>query len=183
MRCDDLEPLIEAIADDSLQLSADDAAHVATCAICAGRIERARSIESLLSMREIAQPQAAFHAGGDGARRPGAMESGARDRSRLQSRDRRRHPGDRRRRARAWHGRSDCSPSRSISTRSSRRSTPAPPAGCSRKSRPSRCRRCCSPWRSSCGGGRKRPRLRRSTDHNECQCSVFNRGSEFNLWP
>ena len=60
MRCDDLEPLIEGIADDSLQLSAEDAAHVATCAICTQRIGRARSIESLLSMREIAHPQAAF---------------------------------------------------------------------------------------------------------------------------
>ena len=60
MRCDDLEPVIEAIADDSLQLSAEDAAHVATCATCAQRIERARSIEGLLSMREVAQPQAAF---------------------------------------------------------------------------------------------------------------------------
>ena len=58
--CDDLEPLIEGIADDSLPLSAEDAAHVAACAICAPRIERARSIERLLSTREIAQPQAAF---------------------------------------------------------------------------------------------------------------------------
>ena len=60
MRCDDLEPLIEAIADDSLPLSAEDAAHVASCAICEARIERARSIENLLSLRETAQPQAAF---------------------------------------------------------------------------------------------------------------------------
>jgi len=60
VRCDDLEPLIEAIADDSLPLSAEDAAHVASCAICAARIERARAIENLLSLREIAQPQAAF---------------------------------------------------------------------------------------------------------------------------
>ena len=60
MRCDDLEPLIEAIADGSHELSAEDAAHVASCAICAPRIERARSIESLLSMREVAQPPAAF---------------------------------------------------------------------------------------------------------------------------
>lgn len=60
MRCDDLEPLIEAIADDSLPLSAEDAAHVASCAICAARIEKARSIESLLSLREVGQPQAAF---------------------------------------------------------------------------------------------------------------------------
>jgi hypothetical protein len=58
--CDDLEPLIEAIADGSHELSADDAAHVASCGICAPRIERARSIENLLSMREIAQPPASF---------------------------------------------------------------------------------------------------------------------------
>ena len=32
MRCDDLEPLIEAIADGSHDLSAEDAAHVASCA-------------------------------------------------------------------------------------------------------------------------------------------------------
>ena len=60
MRCDDLEPLIEAIADDSMPLSAEDAAHVASCAICTARIERARSIEGLLSLREVAQPQTAF---------------------------------------------------------------------------------------------------------------------------
>jgi hypothetical protein len=58
--CDDLEPLIEAIADGSHELSADDAAHVASCGICAPRLERARSIESLLSMREVAQPPPAF---------------------------------------------------------------------------------------------------------------------------
>ena len=60
MRCDDLEPLIEGIADDSLSLSAEDAAHLASCAICSRRLERARTIESLLSMREIAQAPAAF---------------------------------------------------------------------------------------------------------------------------
>lgn len=60
MRCDDLEPLIEAIADDSLPLSTEDAAHVASCAICAARIERARSIEGLLSLREMAAPSPGF---------------------------------------------------------------------------------------------------------------------------
>jgi hypothetical protein len=60
VRCDELEPLIEAIADDALPLSAEDAAHVASCALCAARIERARSIEKLLSLREIAQPPAGF---------------------------------------------------------------------------------------------------------------------------
>jgi len=60
VRCDDLEPLIEAIADDSLPLSTEDAAHVASCAICAARIERARSIEGLLLLREIATPSPGF---------------------------------------------------------------------------------------------------------------------------
>ena len=60
MRCDDLEPFIEAIADGSHELSTEDAAHVASCAVCAPRLERARAIESLLSMREVAQPPAAF---------------------------------------------------------------------------------------------------------------------------
>ena len=60
MRCDDLEPLIEAIADGSHELSAEDAAHVKSCAICAPRFERARLIESLLSIREVAQPPASF---------------------------------------------------------------------------------------------------------------------------
>ena len=60
MRCDDLENLIEAIADDSLPLPAEDAAHVASCALCTARIERARSIESLLSVREVAPLPAAF---------------------------------------------------------------------------------------------------------------------------
>jgi hypothetical protein len=60
VRCDDLEPLIEEIADGSLPMSADDAAHVASCTICSERIERARSIEGLLAMRDVAQPPAAF---------------------------------------------------------------------------------------------------------------------------
>jgi anti-sigma factor RsiW len=62
MRCDDLEPLIEAIADGSQTLSAEDAAHVASCARCAACLERARSIDSLLQMREAAAPPASFTA-------------------------------------------------------------------------------------------------------------------------
>jgi hypothetical protein len=58
--CDDLEPLIEAIADRSRALSAEEAAHVESCAICAARIERAQAIESLLSMREVAAPPPGF---------------------------------------------------------------------------------------------------------------------------
>jgi hypothetical protein len=59
-RCDDLEPLIEAIADGSHVLAADDAAHVASCARCGAGIERARAIESFLALRELAAPPASF---------------------------------------------------------------------------------------------------------------------------
>ena len=62
MRCDNLEPLMEAIADGSLEPAGDDAAHLATCATCRPRLERARSIEALLSMREVAVPPATFTA-------------------------------------------------------------------------------------------------------------------------
>lgn len=60
--CDDLEPMIEAIADGSQALSAADAAHVASCARCSARIERARSIENLLAARDVAAPSASFTA-------------------------------------------------------------------------------------------------------------------------
>ena len=62
MRCHELEPLIEAIADGSHALTAADAAHVASCTLCGARLERARSIESLLAMREVAAPPASFTA-------------------------------------------------------------------------------------------------------------------------
>lgn len=62
MRCDDLEPLMEAIADGSHEPAGEDAAHLATCATCRPRLERARSIEGLLSMRELAVPSPAFTA-------------------------------------------------------------------------------------------------------------------------
>jgi anti-sigma factor RsiW len=58
--CDDLEPLIEAIADGSHPLSADDAAHVSSCVRCHARLERARAIENLLATREVALPSASF---------------------------------------------------------------------------------------------------------------------------
>ena len=60
--CDDLEPLIEAIADGSHVPTAEDAAHVASCARCGASVERARSIENFLAMREVASPSAAFTA-------------------------------------------------------------------------------------------------------------------------
>lgn len=63
MRCDDLEALIEAIADGSLEPGAADAAHLAACAVCAPRLERARAIETWLAFREAAAPSPTFTAG------------------------------------------------------------------------------------------------------------------------
>jgi len=58
--CDELEPLIEAIADGSLELPPEQLAHLASCDRCAARLERARAIEQLLSLREAAAPPANF---------------------------------------------------------------------------------------------------------------------------
>ena len=62
MRCEDLEPLIEAIADGTIEPDAAAAGHVATCARCTARLERARTIESLLALREVAVPSPTFTA-------------------------------------------------------------------------------------------------------------------------
>lgn len=58
--CDDLEPLVEAIADASLQPSPEHAMHFGTCAVCRERLERARSIDTLLATREVPAPPASF---------------------------------------------------------------------------------------------------------------------------
>ena len=63
MRCDQLEPLIEAIADGTLEPGADDRVHLATCALCQSRLAGARAIERLLAAREALAPPAAFTAG------------------------------------------------------------------------------------------------------------------------
>jgi hypothetical protein len=62
MRCDDLEPLIEAIADDSLEPSPEDRAHLDSCDLCRDRIDRARAIHALLTTRELPSPPASFTA-------------------------------------------------------------------------------------------------------------------------
>ena len=62
MTCHELEPLIEAIADGSHEPGAQEAAHLASCDVCAARLARARSIESLLSMRDTPSPSATFTA-------------------------------------------------------------------------------------------------------------------------
>ena len=62
MRCDDLEPLIEAIAEGSYEPSPDERAHLSSCAVCAARVEQARRIEQWLAAREVPQPPPAFTA-------------------------------------------------------------------------------------------------------------------------
>lgn len=62
MRCHDLEPLIEAIADGSQALSPEDRAHLSSCVVCSARVEQARRIEHWLSAREVAPPPATFTA-------------------------------------------------------------------------------------------------------------------------
>jgi len=52
--------LIELIADGSYEPSVTDAVHLAGCTVCASRLASARSIESLLAMREIAAPSSSF---------------------------------------------------------------------------------------------------------------------------
>lgn len=60
MRCDALEPLIEAIADGTHDVSANDRAHLSSCAVCSARIEEARRIEQWLSSRDVPLPPASF---------------------------------------------------------------------------------------------------------------------------
>ena len=60
MRCDDLEPLIEAIADGTFEPLAEDRAHLSSCAVCGRRLDDARRIEQWLSSREAPQPPSSF---------------------------------------------------------------------------------------------------------------------------
>jgi hypothetical protein len=62
MRCADLEPLIEAIADGTFDPAPDDRAHLSSCAVCSARLEQARHIEQWLTAREAPAPPASFTA-------------------------------------------------------------------------------------------------------------------------
>jgi len=58
--CDEFEPLIEAIADGTIELSPEQRAHLASCERCAARLEQARAIEQLLTVRHTATPPPSF---------------------------------------------------------------------------------------------------------------------------
>ena len=60
MTCDEFEPLIEAIADGTIELSPEQRAHLASCERCAARLEQARAIEQLLTVRHTATPPPSF---------------------------------------------------------------------------------------------------------------------------
>lgn len=66
MTCEDLEPLIEAIADESLVLDPGPrdavAAHLASCARCTQRLATTRTIDSLLASRDVVSPPPSFTA-------------------------------------------------------------------------------------------------------------------------
>ncbi len=62
MRCEDLEPLIEPIADGSIEPTAEQRAHAESCPLCASRLAQARDIERWLGAREVPQPPATFTA-------------------------------------------------------------------------------------------------------------------------
>jgi anti-sigma factor RsiW len=62
VRCDQLEPLIEAIADGTLEPAPEDRAHLETCARCSARLDQARGIEQWLAAREVPLPSPSFTA-------------------------------------------------------------------------------------------------------------------------
>ena len=62
MRCEDIDPLVEELADGSLGADAGRDAHIASCAACSVRLANAQAIHAMLVSRETAQPSAGFTA-------------------------------------------------------------------------------------------------------------------------
>ncbi len=63
MNCEHLEPLMEGLAEGSVDLDPPAAAHLAGCEVCQARVERAREIERFLMIRDLPAPPATFTAG------------------------------------------------------------------------------------------------------------------------
>jgi anti-sigma factor RsiW len=59
VRCDDLDEVIEALAEGEA-VPSEAAAHVATCAVCQARVELARAVDRLLQAREVPAPPERF---------------------------------------------------------------------------------------------------------------------------
>ncbi|MGH9386086.1 MAG: hypothetical protein ACRD2N_17545 [Vicinamibacterales bacterium] len=60
--CDALEPIAEAIADGSRELTPEQEAHFSTCEACRSRLAWAREIHTVLAARELPDPPALFTA-------------------------------------------------------------------------------------------------------------------------
>lgn len=60
MNCHDVDGLIEAIADGSHVPDEAVTAHLSSCVVCRRRLDEARTIEQLLSTRDVAAPGASF---------------------------------------------------------------------------------------------------------------------------
>ncbi len=60
MRCDEVDPLLDAIASGDRTPSGTVAAHLASCPICAGRVARAQAIDAALEARGVPEPPARF---------------------------------------------------------------------------------------------------------------------------
>lgn len=60
MRCDELDPLIESVVDGSFEPTADDRAHLESCARCRTRLSYARTVEQWLATREMPHPSQSF---------------------------------------------------------------------------------------------------------------------------
>ena len=58
--CDDVEPLVEAFADGTLEPTQEHLAHLAGCDVCSERLETARAIHAMLATRELPVPPASF---------------------------------------------------------------------------------------------------------------------------
>jgi len=59
VRCDELDQIIEAIAEGQA-LAGDHDAHLATCARCRSRVAMAQAVDRLLATRETPEPPAGF---------------------------------------------------------------------------------------------------------------------------
>lgn len=60
MTCDQYEPVIEALADGTLEPGDDARAHLASCRRCEARLDQARRIEQWLVTRETPAPPPSF---------------------------------------------------------------------------------------------------------------------------
>jgi len=62
MRCEDIDPLVEELADGSPAADAERDAHIASCALCSARLANAQAIHAMLAAREAALPSPGFTA-------------------------------------------------------------------------------------------------------------------------